>query len=67
MGHSASDAIDKADGLVKENYSIHFHVFMPSDVLGMLNWIKENICPIKIDGPSMAPSSHEFHLLLEKG
>jgi len=66
LGHQGKAAISEADKLAADEYSIHFHVFMPSDVLKMLAWVNDNLCKIEIDGPAMAPSSHEFHFLLTK-
>ena len=57
--------IPEADRLNDIDYSIHFHVFMPTDVVNMLTWFNENIQPIEIvDGPSMSPGSDEFHILV---
>jgi len=61
-----NDAIVEADRLLETDYSIHYHVFLPSDVLRLLNWFSENIRPIKVlEGPCMAPGSDEFHFLIE--
>ncbi len=60
-------AIEEAQKLFDEDYSIHFHVFVPTDVKNLLQWISENVCPLKvIEGPCMAPKSDEFHFLIEK-
>ena len=60
-------AIPEADRLVKTDYSIHFHVFMPSDITRLLEWFSRNVHPIEIvEGPSMAPGSDEFHFLVRK-
>jgi len=60
-------AIAEADRLVKTDYSIHFHVFLPSDITRVLEWFSANIRPLKIvEGPSMAPGSDEFHFLVQK-
>lgn len=61
-------AIEEADRLLKIDYSIHFHVFIPSDVIRLLNWFSENVRPIEIlEGPCMAPGSDEFHFLVRVG
>lgn len=62
---SGIEAIEEADRLVAEDYSIHFHVFMPSDITRLVNWVSENVRPITIvEGPAMSPGSDEFHFLL---
>lgn len=59
--------IPEADRLADTDYSIHFHVFLPSDVINVLKWFSENISPIKIiEGPNMSPGSDEFHILVSK-
>ena len=63
---SEEDAIDEAKRLVDTDYSIHFHVFMPSDALALLRWISKHVTPFTIlEGPSKAPGSDEFHFLLQ--
>jgi len=63
---TGDDALKKADFFVETDYSIHFHVFLPTDMVNMLNWFSENIRPLKIaEGPTLAPGSDEFHFLLE--
>lgn len=60
-------ALREAERLIYEGYSIHYHVFMPSDVKAMITWLAKNVTPVKIArGPCMAPGSDEFHLLIEK-
>ena len=67
-GKKGEAAIRNADELVESDYSIHFHVFLPSDILRMCQWFSENVFPIKVkEGPIGAPHSDEFHLLIEKG
>ena len=61
------DALREAERLRDIDYSIHFHVFLPSDIIRLLNWFNENVEPLEIvEGPSMAPGSDEFHLLLRR-
>lgn len=65
---SGLDAIKDADNLIERDYSIHFHVFIPEDIVNLVNWFSENIQPLKIlEGPVMAPGSDEFHFMLEVG
>lgn len=62
---SGSEAIAEADRLIETDYSIHFHVFIPSDILELIHWFSSNVRPIEVvEGPVMAPGSDEFHLLL---
>ena len=63
---TGSDALVEAERLWKTDYSIHFHVFLPIDIIRLINWFSENIRPVKlVKGPSMSPGSDEFHLLLQ--
>lgn len=60
-------AIANANHLFDTDYSIHFHVFLPSDIKRLVSWFSENIYPVRVvAGPLGAPCSDEFHLLLEK-
>lgn len=62
------DAIAEADRLIRTDYSIHFHVFIPTDVIRLIEWFSANVRPLRIvEGPSMAPGSDEFHFMLEVG
>ncbi|MCB0322836.1 MAG: methyltransferase domain-containing protein [Bdellovibrionales bacterium] len=62
----AQEAVIEADRLIETDYSIHFHVFLPSDVIRLLRWFSENIRPLSIvEGPVMTPGSDEFHFLLK--
>lgn len=61
------EAIIEAQHLIDTDYSIHFHVFMPSDIVKLLHWFAENVTKIRLlKGPVMAPHSDEFHFLLER-
>lgn len=63
---SGQAAIDFADEWVRTDYSIHFHTFIPTDMLRLLRWFAQNVRPLKIvEGPCQAPGSDEFHFLLE--
>ncbi len=65
---SGRDALAEADRLEAADYSIHFHVFLPSDVVNLLQWMNENVTPLEIiEGPSMSPGADEFHLLVRVG
>lgn len=63
---SGKAAIEEADRLLETDYSIHFHVFLPSDVRRLLEWFSSNVQQIEIlEGPTMAPGSDEFHYLVQ--
>ena len=67
-GKTGSDALKEADNIVNTDYSIHFHTFIPADVVNILKWFSENIRPVRIiEGPVLAPNSDEFHFLIEVG
>lgn len=68
VNHAPPDeAIAEARRLVALDYSIHFHVFLPSDVVALVRWFSANVTPVElVEGPSMAPGSDEFHLLVRK-
>ena len=49
-------AIKEANRLVETDYSIHYHVFTPVDMLKLLEWFSSNIKKIEIlDGPVHSP------------
>jgi len=61
------DAVAEGDRLLATDYSIHFHVFLPTDVLRLIRYFSRRIAPVDIvEGPVMAPGSDEFHFLLRK-
>lgn len=61
-----SDGMKEADNIVNTNYSIHYHVFIPTDIVNLVHWFDANVRPLKIiEGPVMSPGSDEFHLLLQ--
>ena len=62
-----SSALEAARETEKKDYSIHFHVFLPTDIFALLCWFSENVLPIDIlEGPCMSPGSDEFHFLLQR-
>ena len=64
---AGSAAIIEADRLLKTDYSIHYHIFLPEDVVRLLSWFSGNVQNIRVlEGPCMAPGSDEFHFMLEK-
>lgn len=61
-------AIAEATRLRDTDFSIHFHVFLPQDVVRMVQWIDGHVTPVAIaEGPVLSPAVDEFHLLLRKG
>lgn len=65
-GHSGNDALAFADNIVKTNYSIHYHVFIPEDIVRLVQWFSANVRPLTfVEGPVMTPERNEFHLLLQ--
>lgn len=66
-GKTGESAVKEAQDLVERDYSIHYHVFTPDDMTGLLEWFSKNIEPLEIrDGPCKSPQSDEFHYLLRK-
>ena len=60
-------AIQEARDMVESDYSIHFHTFIPTDVVRLLAWFKENVAPVEILlGPAKIPEDEEFHFVLRK-
>jgi SAM-dependent methyltransferase len=61
------DAIDEARQLRDSDFSIHYHVFMPEDVVWLLRWIDANLIGLEIvDGPAASHHSDEFHVLVRR-
>lgn len=61
-----SEAIKEMDNIVNTDYSIHFHTFIPQDLVNIVTWFSENVRKVRvIEGPVMAPGADEFHMLLE--
>ena len=70
-GCSQDAALAEARRLEAEDYSIHFHVFLPCDVLGLVHWVNEHVVPVDIvEGPVLNPDPDpelvEFHFMLRK-
>jgi len=60
-------AIVEARRLEAEDASIHFHTFIPQDIVALVRWVDEQVTPVRIvEGPSMSPDHEEFHILLER-
>jgi SAM-dependent methyltransferase len=63
----AHEAVEEADRLIATDYSIHYHVFLPTDALNLIYWFSGHIAPLAVaEGPVMSPGSDEFHFLLKK-
>jgi 2-polyprenyl-3-methyl-5-hydroxy-6-metoxy-1,4-benzoquinol methylase len=67
--HAATDqAIAEATRLRDTEFSIHFHVFLPQDIVRLVQWIDGHVTPVSIvEGPVLSPAVDEFHLLLRRG
>jgi SAM-dependent methyltransferase len=60
-------AIADARRLIAGDYSIHFHTFIPKDLVALARWIAAHVTPVEIaEGPTMSAEADEFHLLLRK-
>lgn len=66
-GKAGTQALQAARYLEDMDYSIHFHVFLPSDIAKLLTWFHANVTPVDVlEGPVMTPESFEFHVMLRK-
>jgi SAM-dependent methyltransferase len=64
---SGDVAVDEARRLEAANFSIHFHTFLPKDLVAIVRWMDVNVTPVSIvEGPVMTPHHDEFHILLGK-
>lgn len=64
-GKGDNEGLAHAERLAREDYSIHFHVFMPGDLLRLVGWFAANVRPVTVvEGPSMEPGGDEFHLMI---
>ncbi len=54
----------RADQLQEEDYSIHFHVWTPSEFREMLDYAREQGLPFQIE--TMQPNEHEFIVILRR-
>lgn len=62
------DAIAEATRMRDTNFSIHFHVFLPQDVVRLVQWIDRRVTRVSVvEGPAISPGTDEFHVLLQKG
>lgn len=60
-------AIDMARQFEAEDFSIHFHTFLPADMVALVRWIDAHVTPVTIEeGPLMSAETVEFHMLLGK-
>lgn len=61
------EVVEEAKRLRDINYSIHYHCFIPEDVVWMLDYVNKNVANLRvIHGPVAAEDSEEFHLLVRK-
>ena len=60
-------AVEEAKRFVAEDDRIHFHTFIPEDLVLMVRWMASHVTPVAIEmGPTMSPEDDEFHILLRK-
>jgi ubiquinone/menaquinone biosynthesis C-methylase UbiE len=65
--HEREQAVETAKRLAQEDDRIHFHTFIPEDVVAIVRWMSSHVTPVSIEmGPAMSPEEDEFHLLLRK-
>jgi SAM-dependent methyltransferase len=65
---TGDDAVTEARRLRDTGFSIHFHVFLPQDVVRLVQWMDGQVAPVQVaEGPVMSPAADEFHILLRKG
>lgn len=64
-GHRGMAALEDARQLHARDYSIHFHVFIPGDIMRLLDWFAVNVRRIQVvEGPRQSTGSEEFHVLV---
>lgn len=64
-GLDGEAAVDVARAMQARAESIHFHVFLPGDLLRLVQWLAAHVRPLAVAaGPVSAPDSEEFHLVL---
>lgn len=62
-GLAGFEALREAERLLSINYSIHYHTFVPGDVMGLLAWFSREVRALTVlEGPCMAAGADEFHL-----
>lgn len=60
-------ALAEARRLRDSGFSIHYHVFLPEDVVAMLEWLSGHGVGLRIaEGPLEATDTLEFHVFVEK-
>ena len=65
-GKTGAETITHAYDLKNKDYSIHYHVFLPSGMLELLEWVRDNVGGFSIlEGPLQEEGSDEFHFMLE--
>lgn len=67
-GKRCEEALADADRLFDADYSIHFHVFQPDDIVDLVEWCGRVVTPMHVaEGPVASPSDDEFHVLVRTG
>jgi SAM-dependent methyltransferase len=66
-GARAEAALARARQRHAEGFSIHFHTFIPEDIVELVRWCHAYVSPVTlIEGPALSPEADEFHVLLRK-
>jgi hypothetical protein len=61
------DAVDEAQRLREQRVSIHYHTFIPTDIIRLLSFVGDDRWGLSVlEGPVMSPESDEFHVLVRK-
>ena len=61
-------AIGEATRLRDADYSIHFHVFLPQDVVRIAEWIHGHVTPVHLaEGPALSPAARRVPRAPAKG
>ncbi len=64
-GKRHEEAFTNAEKLAAADHPIHFHVFLPQDIVRLLGWFSNNVRRVEIvDGPSAYYWSDEFNILV---
>jgi predicted SAM-dependent methyltransferase len=66
-GHGQERAVEHAHRLAAADDRIHFHTFIPEDLMLIVRWMTAHVTPVGVEmGPTLSLEDQEFHLLLRK-
>ena len=64
-GRRGDHAFREAEKLAAVDHPIHYHVFLPEDIVRLLGWFSNNVRRVEIvRGPCSSHWSDEFHLMI---